>query len=67
MDSIDVRFMEEFNRANALYADDQLDECVDLLRDIIADSACPRYHRMKCLLLLASTLVPDMRPPLSYR
>lgn len=56
MDQLDIRFMQDFNKANALYVNDQLAECITATRDILDDPACPRYHRMKCLVLLGSAL-----------
>lgn len=56
MDAIDIRFMNEFNEANELYINDQLDECIAKARDLLQDPAIPRYHHMKTLVLLGSTL-----------
>jgi hypothetical protein len=53
---IDRAFTDGLNEAGDLYNNDRLDECIDKTRALLADRAIPRYHRMKALILLASTL-----------
>lgn len=53
---IDKAFATEFNEAAKLYDDDKLEECIEKCKAILADNACPRYHRMKTLILLGNTL-----------
>ncbi|KAI4647821.1 hypothetical protein J4E93_004232 [Alternaria ventricosa] len=53
---IDESFTKALNEAGELYNDDRLDECIEKTRALLANDAIPRYHRMKALLLLASTL-----------
>jgi hypothetical protein len=53
---IDKFFTDGVNEAGNLYNDDRLDECIEKTRNLLADGAIPRYHRMKALILLASTL-----------
>ncbi|KAK6434684.1 hypothetical protein LTR95_009131 [Oleoguttula sp. CCFEE 5521] len=51
---IDQQFADWFNRAVKLYDNDKLEECITEAREILNDSACPRYHRMKTLVLLGN-------------
>lgn len=53
---IDHRFTEDFNKANDLYHDNKLKDCVALARELLDDLAILRYHRMITLILLSSTL-----------
>ena len=53
---IDKSFTKALNEAGELYNNDRLDECIEQTRALLADDSIPRYHRMKALLLLASTL-----------
>jgi hypothetical protein len=53
---IDKFFTDGLNEAGDLYNDDRLNECIKKTRNLLADRTIPRYHRMKALLLLASTL-----------
>jgi hypothetical protein len=53
---IDKEFSIAFNEAKALYDADRLDECIAKAQKMLGDPATPRYHRMKTLVLLASTL-----------
>jgi hypothetical protein len=48
----DQQFTDAFNEALADYKADRLEECDSKLRTLIDDSALPRYHRMKSLVLL---------------
>jgi hypothetical protein len=53
---IDQRFTDWINEATDLADQGLLEECVVKARELLADDACPRYHRMKTLLLLAAVL-----------
>ena len=53
---IDKSFTKALNEAGELYNNDRLDECIEQTRALLADDSIPRYHRIKALLLLASTL-----------
>ncbi|KAH4635133.1 hypothetical protein HBH81_121990 [Parastagonospora nodorum] len=53
---IDVQFTDAFNEAKALYDADRLDECIAKARELLEDPAIPRYHQIKTLILLGSTL-----------
>jgi hypothetical protein len=63
---IDSQFTDGFNEANALWEQDRLEECIVKAHELLAEQAIPRYHRMKTLLLLAST-VGDWYEANSYR
>jgi hypothetical protein len=47
---------ERGHRANAFYRDDKLEECTALARGLLDNLVILRYHRMKTLVLLASTV-----------
>jgi hypothetical protein len=53
---IDQRFTDWINEATDLADQGQLEECVVKARELLARDDCPRYHRMKTLLLLAAAL-----------
>jgi hypothetical protein len=53
---IDKEFSIAFNEAKALYGADRLGECIEKAQKMLDDPATPRYHRMKTLVLLGSTL-----------
>ncbi|KAL1592497.1 hypothetical protein SLS59_009730 [Nothophoma quercina] len=53
---INQRFSKDLNEAIRLFDIGQTDECLALGMDILEDSACPRYHRMKTLVLLGSVI-----------
>lgn len=53
---IDEAFTAAFNEANELYRNDRLEECAAKCRELLDDSAAPKYHRMKTLILLGSIL-----------
>ncbi|KAK3074927.1 hypothetical protein LTR53_002238 [Teratosphaeriaceae sp. CCFEE 6253] len=55
-DTIDASFTEGYNEAKKLYDDDDLEGCIEKARELLAEPAIPRYHRMKTLILLGSTL-----------
>jgi hypothetical protein len=50
------QFLAAYNDAVELYNAERLDECVDKAREILSDPSIPRYHRMRTLVLLGSTL-----------
>ena len=54
--SVDEAFTKAFNEANQHYEEDRLDECITQARALLADTAIPRYHRMRTLVLLGSCL-----------
>ena len=54
--AIDRAFTDAFNEVNQLYRDDKLGECIEKARSLLRESALPRYHRMRTLVLLGSTL-----------
>ncbi|KAI4652006.1 hypothetical protein J4E93_002203 [Alternaria ventricosa] len=56
VDAIDRQFTNVFNAAVELREQEQFDECTEVLRKMLADHAIPRYHRMRCLTMLACTL-----------
>ena len=56
MDAIDRQFTMGFNAAVELREQDEFDQCIEVLRGLLADYAIPRYHRMRCLTMLACTL-----------
>ncbi|KXT10486.1 hypothetical protein AC579_8881 [Pseudocercospora musae] len=64
-DKITQQFTEGYNKAQELYANDKLQECIDESRLLIAEPAIPRYHRIKTLLMLAST-VPDLAEAMQF-
>lgn len=53
---VDRAFAEEYNAAVQFYDDDKLEECTAKAKATLADSYCPRYHRIKTLTLLGNTL-----------
>lgn len=55
-DIINRQFFDAYSEAVALYNADRLDECVDKAREMLSDASIPRYHRMRTLVLLGSTL-----------
>ncbi|CAN9216763.1 unnamed protein product [Alternaria alternata] len=56
MDEIDRQFSLGFNAAVELHKQHEFDDCIKALRNLLADDAIPRYHRIKCLALLACLL-----------
>lgn len=50
------QFNEDLNEANALYDRGRLNECIEKARAILGDPAILRYHRLKTLIPLSSTL-----------
>ena len=55
-DSIDLSFTETFKEARQHHENDELDECIEKSRALLAEPAIPRSLRIKTLLLLGSTL-----------
>jgi hypothetical protein len=53
---LDHRFTGACNEVLELYDNDRLDECVKKARELINSPGITKYHRMKMLILLASTL-----------
>jgi hypothetical protein len=53
---LDRAFTEAFNKLNKCYEDDELDICVEKARELLHDSALPRYHRIRTLVLLGSAV-----------
>ena len=52
----DHRFTRDFNAAIALLEQDEFEKCTEALRNMLADSDIPRYHRIKCHTMLAGIL-----------
>ncbi|CAI6336464.1 unnamed protein product [Periconia digitata] len=63
---VDKKFTEAVNELTALYDVDELDECIAGAHELLSDSAIPRYHKMKTLLILAST-AEDWKEANAYR
>jgi len=55
-DEIDRRFTTDFNAALALLEQDEIEKCTEAVRNLLADSAIPRFHRIKCFTMLACLL-----------
>jgi hypothetical protein len=53
---IDEAFTNGFNEANDLYNEGILDRCIEKSYALLNDPAIPIFHRIKTLILLASTL-----------
>jgi hypothetical protein len=51
-DAINGAFSAAFAKVEKLYDEDKLDECMDAAWELLQDSAMPRYHRMRTLLLV---------------
>jgi hypothetical protein len=51
---IDRAFAEAFRKLNKYYEYDKLDTCVEKARELLQDTALPRYHRIGTLVLLGS-------------
>lgn len=47
-------FTRSYNKALVFYDDDDLDECIRECQEILEKQDCPRYHRIKTLVLLGS-------------
>ncbi|KAH3913179.1 hypothetical protein HBH56_112750 [Parastagonospora nodorum] len=56
MDEVDRQFDRAFNAAAELYRQDKYEQCIEALRELLADPAMPRYHHIRCLTLLGGTL-----------
>ncbi|KAF2129996.1 hypothetical protein P153DRAFT_228893 [Dothidotthia symphoricarpi CBS 119687] len=53
---VNKAFTDGFNEAFELYRTNRLDECAAKARELLSDTAIPRYHRMKTFILLGSIL-----------
>ena len=53
---IDRRFTNSVNEAMALFDADKLKDCIAFAHELLADREIPLYHRMKVLIILASTV-----------
>jgi len=49
-------FTEAINELNKYYVDHELDTCIEKARELLQDSALPRYHRIRTLVLLGSAV-----------
>ncbi|KAK3622386.1 hypothetical protein LTR56_022207 [Elasticomyces elasticus] len=47
MDTIDQQLTEWYNKASKLYQNDQLEECIEKARELLDDTAIPRFHQIK--------------------
>jgi hypothetical protein len=56
IDEVDRHFMEGFDTAARLFRQNTYEQCIDALRELLADSVIPRYHHIRCLTLLSGTL-----------
>ncbi|KAI4920042.1 hypothetical protein J4E90_002182 [Alternaria incomplexa] len=56
LDELDHQFTRDLNAAVVLLEQDEFEKCNEALRSLIADSAMPRYHRIKCFTVLAGLL-----------
>lgn len=56
MDAIDLAFNERYNEAHQCYGNHELDRCIEKCQELLEDPTNPRFHRMKTLVLLGSTL-----------
>lgn len=57
-DAVNDALCDAWNDGNRLYGEDKLEECIDKCRELLSDPALARYryHQMKTLLLLATTV-----------
>jgi len=53
---IDKAFTKALNEAGSFCNKDRLDKCTEMARALLAHKSTSRHHRMKALMLLASTL-----------
>jgi hypothetical protein len=53
---IDRTFNEAFNELSKYYEDDELETCVEKARELLQNSALPRYHHIRTLVLLGSAV-----------
>lgn len=53
-DLVNESFTKAFNKAQTLYDENKLDDCLKEVRALLDESAMPKYHRMRTLLLLTS-------------
>ncbi|KAK3057643.1 hypothetical protein LTR09_001827 [Extremus antarcticus] len=52
----ETSFTEAFDKAVALQDENRPEECIEKAQKLLAEPAIPRYHRMRTLLLLGSTV-----------
>jgi hypothetical protein len=52
MGEADRPFTDAFNAAAELFQQDEIEQCIEALRNLLADDGLPRYHKIKCLTLL---------------
>jgi hypothetical protein len=55
-DEIDRQFTMGFDAAVELFEQDEFEKCNEALRNLLADSTIPRYHRIRCYTFLAGAL-----------
>lgn len=55
-DTIDARFTEGYDEAKQFWDDEDLDGCIEKARALLNEPAIPRYHPIKTLILLGSSL-----------
>lgn len=55
-DNVFASYQKEYDRALSLYDNDQLDETVEVADRMLDDTNIPRYHRIKCCVLIAGAL-----------
>ncbi|KAI4617607.1 uncharacterized protein J4E87_008243 [Alternaria ethzedia] len=56
MDEVDCWVTRDFNAALELLVQDEFEKGNEVLRNLLADSDTPRYHRITCYTLLAGSL-----------
>jgi hypothetical protein len=61
MNSIDQAFNEGYNKARRYYYKDQIEDCIEKSRELLADTAIPRYHQIRFLILLGATVEDGVR------
>jgi len=53
-DEVARRFARSLSKAETSYNQDHLDDCISECQDILEESSCPRYRRIKALIMLGS-------------
>jgi hypothetical protein len=56
IDKVDRHLKKGFDTAARLFRQNTYEQCIDALRELLADPVIPRYHHMRCLTLLSDTL-----------
>jgi hypothetical protein len=56
MNSIDQAFNEGYNEARNYYYNDQIEDYIKKSRELLANTAIPRYHQIRFLILLGATV-----------